>query len=239
MKRLWLAALLFPLTLCAQTTVEMRAPEPNADIPLPFDYPDGFGQASFELPYKPAGTLTLGGFAVELGKTRLSEVSRPLKSTLYHAPNRDEFLCFSAKIEPEEIPEKDKKKNRKKDDAAEEPAPEEYQNIWLMLGSRGQIREVRAEVTFPGMPLCPRLPDGMEQVRLAGLKLGLPSGERTKLLEVEPTASDESTGWSYWFSQEPSSQRKDATEINLFAVQEVGDRIVKMISVVEHIANSN
>lgn len=208
------------MPLAAQITAPTNMPIPEDTTPQPFPYPDGLADANFDLPLKPAGTVILGEDEVELGKTRLSEITRKTKASLHHSSLREDYLCFSAPIK-----------------ASDEEEPERYQNMWFVLGDRGQIREARMELVAVGDPVCRPFTLDNHMPLLGGLTVGTDEKDIMRALPVSPISEERESGWKYWFSQQPAADDAEAVELNLFGVQIQDSRIHRMISIVETVKN--
>lgn len=209
------------MPLAAQMTSPTNLPIPEDSTPQPFPYPDGLAEANFDLPLKPAGTVILGEDEVELGKTRLSEITRKTRASLHHSESREDYLCFSAPIKS----------------TPDESGPERYQNMWFVLGDRGQIREARMELINVGDPICRPFTLDNHMPLLGGLTVGTEEKDIMRALPVSPISEDRENGWKYWFSQQPDSEDANGIELNLFGVQIKDGRIHRMISIVETVKN--
>lgn len=72
-------------------------------------------------------------------------MTKAFGGSLHHLPDRTDYLCYSAPIQ--ETP-KPKKKAKKKPVEDEVPPPEVIgQNIWFIIGERGEVTEAKAELS--------------------------------------------------------------------------------------------
>ena len=223
MRFLFLVLSFWVSSVVAQVTSPLRTPIAPDPTPKPFTYPAGFADAIFDLPEKIAGTVFFGENQIELGKTRLSEITKKTRAELHHNSLKEDYLCFSAPIKT----------------TTEEPSSETqiHQNIWFILGDRGQIREVRMEEVPASSLQCPAFSEDNPIPSLAQLTIGMTTEVATQTLSIPPVVENPEDGWKYWFSQQPSMNKSGHTHLNLFAIQEKEGRIVRLISVVEDVAN--
>ena len=106
-----------------------------------------------------------------LGVTPLSVVTRAFGGSLHHLPDRTDYLCYSAPIQ--ETP-KPKKKAKKKPVEDEVPPPEVIgQNIWFIIGERGEVTEAKAEAVTTEGELCPALPEAFSNVAFGPFRIGI------------------------------------------------------------------
>ena len=119
--------------------------------------PQGLSTPQFTLEQNPASVIQFGDFPIVLGVTPLSVVTKAFGGSLHHLPDRTDYLCYSAPIQ--ETP-KPKKKAKKKPVEDEVPPPEVIgQNIWFIIGERGEVSEAKAEAVTTEGELCPALPE--------------------------------------------------------------------------------
>ena len=106
-----------------------------------------------------------------LGVTPLSVVTKAFGGSLHHLPDRTDYLCYSAPIQ--ETP-KPKKKAKKKPAEDEVPPPEVIgQNIWFIIGERGEVTEAKAEAVTTDGELCPALPGAFSNVSFGPFRIGV------------------------------------------------------------------
>lgn len=185
----------------AQVTAPSAAEAPlNYAGPKPFEYPEEIGAGKFTLEHNPARIIHFGDYALVLGVTRLSEAARTLGGELRHLPDRTEFLCYSAPLSAT----RDKRELAKisGSEPAEEPPEPLTQNIWLIIGPKGEISEVKASALYEGEEKCPPLAQDREHVRFGALSLGMHLNDKTLKSEDFPAPSlvSESTPWNFWFA---------------------------------------
>lgn len=183
----------------AQTTSPLPGPFPEDPTPKPFPYPEGLTAPQFTLEENPASVVSFGDFPIQLGVTPLSVITKAFGGELHHLPDRSDYLCYSAPLQPSKKPKSRTQKNV--EPAEQEPAPI-GQNIWFMIGPKGEISEARAQVVREGSELCPALPEEYSNVAFGPFRIGVPlSAQELKKAQVpEPSVVSEDTPWRYWFS---------------------------------------
>ena len=212
----------------AQTTSPLPGPFPADPTPKPFDYPQGLSTPQFTLEQNPASVIQFGDFPIVLGVTPLSVVTRAFGGSLHHLPDRTDYLCYSAPIQ--ETP-KPKKKAKKKPAEDEVPPPEVIgQDIWFIIGERGEVTEAKAEAVTTEGELCPALPEAFSNVSFGPFRIGVNLKPREiKKLEIpEPSVAEEDSPWRYWFA---TNKESHPIHYGFFAVEtdpEFGPK--KMIS---------
>ena len=183
----------------AQTTSPLPAPYPQDNTPRPFNYPEGLNSPTFTLEENPAAVINFGDFPVILDQTPLSVVTKVFGGKLHHLPDRTDYLCYSAPLQSD--PYAPKPKRRKKADEEQEPV---YigQNIWLIVGPRGQISEARAEAVTEDGELCPALAENFQDVSFGPLRIGTTLSAAAMKKENLPqmSASEEDSPWKFWFA---------------------------------------
>lgn len=197
---LFIAALGLGAAAFAQTTSPLPGPFPEDPTPKPFAYPEGLTSPEFTLEQNPASVIYFGDFPIELGVTPLSVVTKAFGGELHHLPDRSDFLCYSAPIQPgKKVKVKPKKKSSEPE--IEEP-PVIGQNIWFMIGPRGEVSEARGQAVREGAALCPALPEEYSNVAFGPFRIGvaLSPKELKKAQVPEPSVVSEDSPWRYWFS---------------------------------------
>lgn len=180
--------------------------------PAPLYYPNILAEPEFTLAEPAAPNIMFGQFKVELGKTKLSEVVKTLGGSLQHLKDRTEFVCYSAPV--------DQPKARKKKKASEE---ETFQNVWLILGKRGQISQAMAEQISAGAKKCPPLSEENQTVSFGNVKIG----QKIDSLKLPPASKkDEENNWNAWFSQTANS---GITEVGVLAIRTTDKKLVDNI----------
>ncbi|MCD8339144.1 MAG: hypothetical protein LUC43_02940 [Burkholderiales bacterium] len=210
-------------TSYAQTEMRTGRPMTPATLPLPFSYPSAFLRPTIDRTEHPGQNVSLGDFDITLGKTKLSTVVQTVGGELQFTPAREGFLCFSAPIV-----EKNSRGQMK--DLSETTA---RQNIWLMLGRRGEISEARLEAVPNGEVACPALPLEYSNVKVASIYINEPVRELEKDRSLKPSEVPEDSDWIFWFSQKDEPKKK--SQIGLFGAEKSNGAIKKIISVVETI----
>ena len=189
----------------------------TSPLPGPFDYPQGLSTPQFTLEQNPASVIQFGDFPIVLGVTPLSVVTRAFGGSLHHLPDRTDYLCYSAPIQ--ETP-KPKKKAKKKPAEDEVPPPEVIgQNIWFIIGERGEVTEAKAEAVTTEGELCPALPEAFSNVSFGPFRIGV---------NLKPREAEEDSPWRYWFA---TNKESHPIHYGFFAVEtdpEFGPK--KMIS---------
>lgn len=225
----FIAALGLGACAIAQTTSPLPGPFPADPTPKPFEYPEGLSAPQFTLEKNPASIIQFGDFPIVLGVTPLSVVTRAFGGSLHHLPDRTDYLCYSAPIQETTKP----KTNQKKKTAEEEVSPPKVigQNIWFIIGERGEVSEAKAEAVTTEGELCPALPESFSNVSFGPFRIGVNLKPREiKKLEIpEPSVAEENSLWRYWFA---TNKEAHPIHYGFFAVEtdpEFGPR--KMISV--------
>lgn len=185
-----------------QTDESQRYERP---IPAPLYYPEILSEPDYTFLEPVAPKATFGEFEVELGKTKLSDVVKTLGGDLQHLKSRTDFLCYSA---PVQLPLPATKKRKKQN-----PPPEEvFQNIWLIVGERGQISQVMMERIPDGAKMCPALPEQYNTVSMGEIRIGL---KLDSLSIPAPSKKDDVNLWKAWFSQTASGKHTDVGILSL------------------------
>ncbi len=213
-------------TALCQTVAPVKTPFAESTLPAPIEYPPDFLRPQFDKTSHEGERVSLGFFDIELGKTGLSVVAKTLGAELQFTAARTGFFCFSA---PAPMPAiKGKKKS------AEEPV-DYQQNIWLIVGKKGLISEVRASRVTENDELCPRLPEEYERVRIGSFYINEPvkkANHKKSHDTEEPSAYSEDPNWRYWFSMIP---RGKMAQIGLLGVLDEEAFVTRIVSVVETI----
>lgn len=224
----FIAALGLGACAIAQTTSPLPGPFPADPTPKPFEYPEGLSAPQFTLEKNPASIIQFGDFPIVLGVTPLSVVTRAFGGSLHHLPDRTDYLCYSAPIQETERPKTNQKKKTE-----EEVSPPKVigQNIWFIIGERGEVSEAKAEAVTTEGELCPALPESFSNVSFGPFRIGVNLKPREiKKLEIpEPSVAEENSLWRYWFA---TNKEAHPIHYGFFAVEtdpEFGPR--KMISV--------
>ena len=90
----------------------------------------------------------------------------------------------------------------------EVPPPEVIgQNIWFIIGERGEVTEAKAEAVTTEGELCPALPEAFSNVSFGPFRIGVNLKPREiKKLEIpEPSVAEEDSPWRYWFATNKES----------------------------------
>lgn len=214
----------------AQTTSPLPGPFPVDPTPRPFDYPEGLSSPQFTLTKSPAEIIRLGDFAILLGDTPLSALTRTLGGELHHLPDRTDFLCYSAPLPPSK-PTARKSRKTLTTESENEDRPYIGQNIWFVIGNKGEVSEAKAEMVREGDGLCAALPEKFQDVYFGPFQLGsaLKPKEIKKLEIPDPSLNPEDSKWKFWFAADPSS---NPVQYGFFAVEENSEAVpTKMISV--------
>ena len=171
--------------------------------------------------------LQLGVFDVILGQTPLSIAIHVLGGELHFTQDKTPFLCYSAPVPEIQQKVKTKKKTEEKE---EEPAEPFFQNIWLTVGSRGEISEARLQKLNATAQMCPPLPEAYREVSINGIFINETARQLKSLVLPEMSAENEESQWKYWFSLLPSD-RPGYNEAGLFGIKLDNDTVDQIISV--------
>ncbi len=220
-------------TVSAQTVAPIRSPLPQATQPIPFDYPVGFTQPTFDREEHIGQNVSFGDFEVTLGTTKLSAVTKTLGGSLQFNDARTGFVCYSAEA-PKPAGKVTKKAKTKDSEEVEETVPDgNYQNVWLIVGSKGEISEARALRISDSDKKCPILSDEFKRVRIGHLYINEPVKELAKNKNAEPSVIIEESEWKFWFSKKPGDGQ--GSQVGFLGVQDSDGFITRIISVIETI----
>ena len=154
----------------AQTTSPLPGPFPADPTPKPFDYPQGLSTPQFTLEQNPASVIQFGDFPIVLGVTPLSVVTKAFGGTFIIYPIvRTTFAIPLRSKKPRSL-----RKGQEKPVEDEVPPPEVIgQNIWFIIGERGEVSEAKAEAVTTEGELCPALPEAFSSVSFGPFRIGV------------------------------------------------------------------
>lgn len=222
-----LCAAVFSTGAAAQTVVPKVVPPNNDKTPAPFSYPADFASPTFDQKENIGSYLQLGVFDVILGQTPLSIAIHVLGGELHFTQDKTPFLCYSAPVPEIQQKVKTKKKTEEKE---EEPAEPFFQNIWLTVGSRGEISEARLQKLNATAQMCPPLPEAYREVSINGIFINETARQLKSLVIPGISAENAESQWKYWFSLLPSD-RPGYNQAGLFGIKLDNDTIDQIISV--------
>ena len=207
-KRFAIAAAFFltaAATTHAQVTSPLPGPFPADTTPAPFKYPGEINSPQFTMETNPASVIYFGDFPITLGSTPLSVATKVFGGELHHMTDRTDYLCYSAPLPEDPYAPSKNKKRTKKTSPEELTTPEPTyvgQNIWLVVGPRGEINEAKAEAVTTEGELCHRLPEQFQSVSFGPLKLGTTLSDKAIKKEAipEPSMISEESPWRFWFA---------------------------------------
>lgn len=220
-------AAVFSASAAAQTVVPKVVPPNDDKTPAPFSYPADLASPTFDQKENIGSFLQLGVFDVILGQTPLSIAIHVLGGELHFTQDKTPFLCYSAPVPEIKQKAKAKKKSEEKDEEPQEPF---FQNIWLTVGNRGEISEVRLQKLNDPAQMCPLLPEAYREVSINGIFINETSKQLKSLILPEISAENEETQWKYWFSLLPSD-RPGYNVAGLFGIKLDNDAVDQIISV--------
>ncbi len=215
-------------TASAQTVAPIRSPLPQATQPIPFDYPVGFTQPTFDREEHIGQNVNFGDFEVTLGVTKLSAVTKTLGGSLQFNDARTGFVCYSAEAPKPAVTGKKKAKSKESEEVEETVPDGNYQNVWLIVGSKGEISEARALRISDSDKKCPVLSDEFKRVRIGSIYINEP----VKNL-AEPSVIVAESEWKFWFSKKPGDGKD--SQVGFLGVQDNDGFVTRIISVIETI----
>lgn len=213
-------------TVSAQTPVPNIVPPTKDATPQPFSYPADLASPTFDQEKHVGNYVQLGVFDIILGTTPLSIAVNVLGGELHFTEDKTPFLCYSAPL-----PELKTKKKGKTSKLEEEPAEPFYQNLWLSVGSRGEISEARVQKLNDQTLMCPPIPEAYQEISIGGIFINESLKQLNKAELPELSAENEETKWRYWFSLLPS-ERAGMNEAGLVGVHLEEDLVDQIISVI-------
>ena len=222
-----LCAAVYSTGAAAQTVVPKVVPPSNDKSPAPFSYPADFASPTFDQKENIGSYLQLGVFDVILGQTPLSIAIHVLGGELHFTQDKTPFLCYSAPVPEIQQKVKTKKKTEEKE---EEPAEPFFQNIWLTVGSRGEISEARLQKLNATAQMCPPLPEAYREVSINGIFINETARQLKSLVIPGISAENAESQWKYWFSLLPSD-RPGYNQAGLFGIKLDNDTVDQIISV--------